>query len=151
MAHEAEPRREPARSQPRTPPPADWDLDVSAVIGFVGGLILLLLGSAFFGALIYLHLRGELIAEEAPPPPLPAARAPAVPPAPRLQNAAALDMARLRARQEAELNSYGSKGGRAGVVQIPVERAMQLMVERGLDPALDEDPTLRDTPDGGAP
>lgn len=53
-------------------------------------------------------------------------------PEPRLQIRPGDDLAKLQARDEAELNSYGWIDKPAGVVRIPIERAMQLLVERGL-------------------
>jgi hypothetical protein len=53
-------------------------------------------------------------------------------PEPRLQVAPEVDLAALRAREEAELNSYGWIDKQAGIVRIPIERAMELMAQRGL-------------------
>ena len=52
--------------------------------------------------------------------------------APRLQIVPAADLASFRSREEAELNSYGWINRTAGVVRIPIERAMELVLERGL-------------------
>jgi hypothetical protein len=41
-------------------------------------------------------------------------------------------MRRLRAADEAILNSYGWVDEEAGVVRIPIDRAMELTLERGL-------------------
>ena len=38
----------------------------------------------------------------------------------------------VRLREEEELNSYGWVDQKAGIVHIPIERAMQLIAERGL-------------------
>jgi hypothetical protein len=38
----------------------------------------------------------------------------------------------FRAKEEEQLNSYGWLDQKAGVVHIPIERAMQLVAERGL-------------------
>ncbi len=54
------------------------------------------------------------------------------PPLPRLQTNPAADLATLRAAEEAELHSYGRVDRKAGVVRIPIERAIELTVERGL-------------------
>jgi hypothetical protein len=54
------------------------------------------------------------------------------PPAPRLQTDAPADLNELRAEKERELESYGWIDRQNGVVRIPVERAMTLLVERGL-------------------
>ena len=53
-------------------------------------------------------------------------------PAPRLETAPREDLAAFRAREDAELHSYGWIDRQAGVVRVPVERAMDLIVERGL-------------------
>jgi hypothetical protein len=61
--------------------------------------------------------------------------APAGPPGPRLQTNAPQD---LRAYQQAEeelLSSYGWVDQQSGRVHIPIQRAMQLLVERGLPKA----------------
>ena len=55
-----------------------------------------------------------------------------MPPEPRLQTNPRQDLSNLRAREDALLNSYGWVDKNTGVVRIPIERAMQLIVERGL-------------------
>ncbi|HYJ46126.1 MAG TPA: hypothetical protein VEV81_05885 [Pyrinomonadaceae bacterium] len=54
------------------------------------------------------------------------------PPAPRLQTDAPADLQEMRARETAALESYGWVDRQKGVVHIPVERAIDLLVERGL-------------------
>jgi hypothetical protein len=54
------------------------------------------------------------------------------PPAPRLQTDAPADLREMRARETAALESYGWVDRQKGIVHIPVERAMELLVERGL-------------------
>ena len=53
-------------------------------------------------------------------------------PAPRLQLAPEADLAALRAREDEVLNQYGWVDKKAGVVRIPIERAMDLIAQRGL-------------------
>jgi len=53
-------------------------------------------------------------------------------PEPRLQIAPQLDLAAMRTREEAELHSYGWVDRQAGVVRLPIDRAMELMAQRGL-------------------
>ncbi len=67
--------------------------------------------------------------------------APLQPPEPRLQTQPREDLKRLRAAEEETLESYGWVDAGAGIVHIPIERAMELTLERGL-PA---------RPDGGGP
>ena len=54
-----------------------------------------------------------------------------VPPEPRLQTNPREDLGNIRAREDQALNSYGWVDKNAGVVRIPIDRAMQLVVERG--------------------
>jgi hypothetical protein len=51
---------------------------------------------------------------------------------PHLQLAPPEDLKNFRAREETELNTYGWIDRRSGVVRIPVARAMDLVLERGL-------------------
>jgi hypothetical protein len=53
-------------------------------------------------------------------------------PAPREQISPRLDLLSLRAQEEAELNSYGWIDPKAGVVRIPIDRALELVSQRGL-------------------
>lgn len=54
------------------------------------------------------------------------------PPEPRLQVAPLADLQALRARDAAALHSYAWIDRDAGVVRIPIERAIAVLAERGL-------------------
>ena len=54
-----------------------------------------------------------------------------LPPEPRLQADPAADLARWRREQELRRSSYGRIEGRPEFVRIPVDRAMELLAERG--------------------
>jgi hypothetical protein len=56
----------------------------------------------------------------------------AMPPQPRLQMEPRQEMRALRQRDQELLTTYGWANREAGLVRIPIERAMQLTVERGL-------------------
>ena len=53
-------------------------------------------------------------------------------PEPRLQVNEQLTLAQQREREAAQLHRYAWVDQAAGVVQIPIDRAMELVVERGL-------------------
>jgi hypothetical protein len=57
------------------------------------------------------------------------------PPEPRLEPLPLIPRQRLRAEEDAVLASYAWVDKRGGFVRIPVDRAMELIVERGLPPA----------------
>jgi hypothetical protein len=54
--------------------------------------------------------------------------------APRLQISAPADLAAFRSREDAELNSYGWINKTEGIVRIPIQEAMNLIVEKNLLP-----------------
>jgi hypothetical protein len=73
------------------------------------------------------------IAERQPPPPvLAGARTQPLPPAPRLEENPPKDLAELRARENAVLESYAWVDKQKGTAQIPVDRAIDILSERGL-------------------
>lgn len=53
-------------------------------------------------------------------------------PGPNLQRDPSLDLAALREREDKLLNTYGWIDREAGTVRLPIDRAMDLLVERGL-------------------
>ncbi len=63
-------------------------------------------------------------------PPVPKAEAPF--PRPELQSDPAEDLAKFRQKEDAVLTGYRWIDAKAGVVQIPIDRAMELLVQRGL-------------------
>jgi hypothetical protein len=65
-------------------------------------------------------------------PPSPMAESRQLPPAPRLQVIPERDLQQLRKDEDKFLNSYDWVSREAGVVRIPIDRAMDLVVERGL-------------------
>jgi uncharacterized iron-regulated membrane protein len=60
-----------------------------------------------------------------------------LPPNPRLQVDPAGDMARFRAEEKAILTSYAWENETSGIVRIPVERAMEIVLEKGFPVAAD--------------
>ena len=54
------------------------------------------------------------------------------PPPPRLQVTPAAELKDFRAREERELATYGWVNKTAGIVRVPIERAMEMVLQRGL-------------------
>jgi hypothetical protein len=69
---------------------------------------------------------------EPPPPPLAQSRE--SPPPPWLQSDPKLELAQARARERAFLDGYAWVDRSTGVVRIPVERALELVLKEGLAP-----------------
>jgi hypothetical protein len=55
-----------------------------------------------------------------------------VPPAPRLQVQPATDLKQLRLKEDQRLSSYGWIDPEQKVVHVPIDRAMEILAERGL-------------------
>ena len=71
-------------------------------------------------------------AQDPPPPIMIEARMPHEPPAPRLQSDPFVELEQLRSAEATRLTSYGWDEGSAENAHIPILRAMDLLVERGL-------------------
>ena len=54
------------------------------------------------------------------------------PPAPRLEEQPAAELAKLRRAEDHRLSSYGWIDPQQGVVRVPIERAIEILAERGL-------------------
>jgi hypothetical protein len=57
------------------------------------------------------------------------------PPEPRLEANPLVPRLRMRAEEDWVLQNYGWVDQKAGMVRIPIDRAMDLLAERGLPPA----------------
>jgi len=106
------------------------DVDVASM--FLVALILFLSGAlvclAMWGLMRFLV--AKQYAEEVARPP--AAKTGESFPQPRLQTHPGRDLRRLRADEEARLNSYGWIDRDAGVAHIPIDQAIDLLLRHGL-------------------
>src|SRR5580658_1826071 len=66
-----------------------------------------------------------------------------LPPTPRLQIYPATDLKDTREQEHQLLSSYGWVEKEKGVVHIPIDRAMDLLAERGLPPGKPEPPAKK--------
>lgn len=106
------------------------DISVRVVTWFAIGLVV----SAF---IIYFGAAGlyKLFARQHPSPQAASRiefRAKMIAPPPQLRVDEARDFEKFRAAEEAKLSSYGWIDKNAGIVRIPIARAMDLTVQRGL-------------------
>jgi hypothetical protein len=119
----APPRDNPEVSHERS------DVDTRAILGFGVALILTAI-------VIHLGLYWLLeYYEERSPRTAPAVSAPGVEeqiPPPRLQISPRSDLAEMRAAEDRELTTYGWVDKEKQTVRIPIDRAMELLAERGL-------------------
>jgi hypothetical protein len=106
---------------------------VAGPIAYAGlglGVVILITIFAMWGTF---HLLAAREAAKSPPAnPLAAKLGPQLPPQPRLQAMPVRDLRQLRAAEDAQLSTYGWVDEKAGVVRIPIERAIEALAERGL-------------------
>jgi hypothetical protein len=107
------------------------DVSVGGLIMFLAGLVISLAVVVVAVAGIFVLLMRQAEKSDPPQPPLANLRS-KDPPAPRLQESPALDMRQSDAEQAAALHETRWIDKEAKVVQLPIARAMQLVVERGL-------------------
>jgi hypothetical protein len=123
--------------------------DVSArpIVKFGIGLAITtaVVSVAMWGLFQFFDARQEK--RERPVPPMVAASLHRTPSGPRLEPDPLAPRRAVRAREDALLASYGWVDRNAGVVRIPIDRAMELLVERGLPPSK---PMVPVTPGPGA-
>lgn len=107
------------------------DTNLKLVLWSVVGLAMLTVVAFLVVTLLYNSLETNLRQRAGSPPPL-LQEAQGLPPGALLQRNPADDMRKMAVENETVLNSYGWIDQQAGVVRIPIDRAMELTLERGL-------------------
>jgi hypothetical protein len=97
-----------------------------------GGIISFLIGLALFGVLVYFVLKNPLVVEQKTQTREVAPQDTEKFPQPRLETSERTELNSFRRQEEDTLNTYGWVDQKAGAVRIPIDRAMQLIVQRGL-------------------
>ena len=87
--------------------------------------------------------------QDRPLPPMVAASLARTPPEPRLEPDPLVPRRRIRAGEDAVLTTYGWVDRSGGVVRIPIDRAMELLVQRGLPPSKPPTPVPSPRPGHG--
>jgi hypothetical protein len=107
------------------------DVDVPALFTIAFLLLLSCIAIFIVVTLMMRHFKAHEPGVTAGRANIPATRAENFP-QPRLEVKPGAGLAGLRAAEDADLNSYGWIDRNAGTVRIPIKRAMQLLLERGL-------------------
>ena len=108
-----------------------------------------LLAATFVVLLLMKGLFDHFVSQEdrhQPPPSTLAGVRSGVPPEPRLQNTPFDELRRMRAEEDATLNSYGWVDRPAGIVRIPIEQALEIAARGGVTQEADRESA---TPPGG--
>ena len=106
--------------------------EVNAKKIVVAGAVLLLLTFLCMLAMVWVfdYLEQRQAAQDTPVPDFAVNRP--LPPEPRLQVTPLQDLQAIVAAEDAELDSYGWVDRDQGAVRIPISRAMELLLQRGL-------------------
>ncbi|HEV8383232.1 MAG TPA: hypothetical protein VGQ11_00060 [Candidatus Acidoferrales bacterium] len=115
-------------------PPSDLgheerDANIRSLLQFAGWLFVSLVLVALLMRWMFWHFNKT---QELGPPPTPFESTRALPPTPRLQTAPQQDLSSYRAGQQENLKSFGWVDQKNGVVRIPIDRAMDLLLQQGL-------------------
>ena len=105
------------------------DANISALVKFCIGLFFLIVVALFGMRLMFNYFNTT---RQLGPPASPFANTKAMPPGPGLQVHPAQDLKQLVHGEDEKLNSYGWVDQKAGIARIPIDRAMDLLLERGL-------------------
>jgi len=97
------------------------------ITGFAIALVTALVGFITYGIFRYLASRPL---SAALPNPM-AVTEPQVPPVPRVEEHPQLELQQLRTQEDQTLSTYGWVDKKEGIVRIPIERAMELQLQRG--------------------
>lgn len=112
------------------------DINVRVIVGF--GLALVIAAIVVHLGLYWLLWRFERIAAERAPEISPIEVTPPMPPEPGLRVSPPADLAAMRAAEEKVLETYGWVDKERKIVRIPIDRAMELLAERGLPTRKDD-------------
>jgi hypothetical protein len=120
---------------------AGHETEDASVPGIVYAGVGLAVGSLIVALIVYgvfQYLANQPLTT-APPNPLAETDQQRIPPPPRIEEHPAIELKDLHAEEDQILKTYGWTDKSAGIVRIPVERAMELQLERGF-------PTRKETP-----
>ena len=108
------------------------DADAGPVVRFAIFLLVLTLAIAAFVVGFYKYLDAREVAEKGQRYPMSEMVQRPLPPRPRLQTYPFTDITTLRAEEHEALEEYAWVDKNTGVVRIPIERAIEVLAERGL-------------------
>ncbi len=126
------------------------DAEAGPLLGFAIFLAVLTIAIAFLIIGLYRYLDAREIAEKSGRYPLAAGGPVVLPPAPRLQTYPFDDVKALHREEARYLDHYTWVDKNAGIVRIPVERAIDVLAEKGL-PYRHASPAGAPTAPGAAP
>jgi len=108
------------------------DAEPAPVLKFLAFLGVVVVGVAALVIVFYNYLESREAREKAPRYPMAVGAARTLPPPPRLQSYPFQDVKELRQEEGRLLHTYEWVDKNTGTVRIPIERAIEVLAERGL-------------------
>ena len=105
------------------------DAEPRGLLIFLATIAAILAAISLLLILLFHHFQN---AEKVNPVVAPAFEAPLAPPAPRIQANPEVDIQNYMQSQQQILNTYGWIDRQGGIVRLPIDRAMDLLMQRGL-------------------
>ena len=109
----------------------DDEVDSPKILQIVLGLAVLIVVSMVVSWWVLQIFLGQTPAAAVVPSPLPEASQRRLPPAPRLQSDPEEELRQMRREMATRLNSYGWVDENRGIVRIPIDRAMEVLLTAG--------------------
>ena len=110
----------------------DREIGVGGIARFGLGLAIVIVISGLVTWWVFVRLRGDEESRDLPPSPIVQREGVPEIPEPRLQTTPERDLAALRAEERQWLESYAWMDRDAGIARIPIARAIELLLQRGL-------------------
>lgn len=119
----------PARGQ-KTPGHEETDASIGPILWTAAGLALtvVIVGALVYG--IYWYLAEHPLSAPRPNP-MAETNQHQFPPVPRLEEHPAIEVHDLRSEEDKILSTYGWTDKEKGIVRVPIDRAMELQLQRG--------------------
>lgn len=129
--HDHEPQRR-VQDHPEKGGAFDREIGFRGINGFIIGLVITIVVTGVLMWVLVVRFKSQEVARDPEATWLRSEDAPKAPPAPRLQTTPEEDLAQLRAREDELLSSYGWVQEEGKIARIPIEKSIELLIDRGL-------------------
>ncbi len=117
---------------PHRPKKFDAEVRPGPILATVFGLAAIVILAMILMWWLSGSLKGKSVDHDPTPSPIPEASERRLPPGPRLQSSPEAELIEMNRDYDHLLSSYGWVDKRNGIARIPLERAIELLAERGL-------------------
>jgi hypothetical protein len=116
--------------EPATAGHEESDASVGPIVYFGGGLALVIAAVCCLVYVVFGYLADHPTGTPRPNP-MAETELQQFPPAPRIEEHPAIEMRELRSQEDVLLSTYGWTDKDKGIVRVPIDKAMELQLQRG--------------------